>query len=179
LSSRREGAARFLATPRYNLLQLSIQQERAIDLLMTGQRDREVADELRIHRVTVNRWRLHHPGFQATLNQRRRLLEESSEDKLRELQFAVLDALIDSVRAPGPNRTRVALDLFRNGAARVVNRGSQGETDPDKIIDHFATELQRRAQQLDLLREPSEASRQAALEVLLLLAGPPEEAPTG
>jgi DNA-binding NarL/FixJ family response regulator len=50
---------------------LTIEQENAIDLLLTGKSDREVAETIGVHRMTVQQWRTAHPLFMATLAQRR------------------------------------------------------------------------------------------------------------
>jgi hypothetical protein len=148
VQTQRRSSARLLATKRYNSLQRTILQERAIGLLLSGQRDQQVADELGIHRVTVTRWRLYDPWFQATLNHRRRLLVESTQDKLRTLYDAVLDALLDGLLPNVENRTEVALDLSHHGALNRISLGSSGETDPDAIIDREDEARERREQKL-------------------------------
>jgi len=176
---------RLLTTNRYNALQLSNQQERAVDLLLRGQRDQEVADELGIHRITVSRWRLHHPLFRATLNQRRRLLRENTEDELRELEHAALGALRGDLLTPGPTRTRVALELFRLGRVRHdLSRHDlsiSGETDVDAIIDGEDAARQRREQkeQKARLSGLNVTHRAATVQELLRKANePPPDDPT-
>jgi hypothetical protein len=170
---------RLLATKRYNRLQLSIVQEQAIDLLISGQNDRQVAEALHVHRVSITRWRRYHPGFQASLNYRRRLLAESSQDKLRTLVYAALDALLDDLGYPGKTRTRVALDVFHRGTGLGLGLVSDEETDPDKIVDRLAKEAEEEARYRAILPEPSDAYREATLEDLLNKANePPPEDPT-
>lgn len=41
---------------------LSVKQENAIDMLVTGGTDSEVAAAVGVHRVTVTRWRLYDPS---------------------------------------------------------------------------------------------------------------------
>ena len=64
---------------------LSPQQERAIDLLTTGVRAREVARELNVSRTTLWRWRTDDARFTAALNERRRELWDASTEHLRAL----------------------------------------------------------------------------------------------
>jgi hypothetical protein len=45
-----------------------VQQENAIDLLVTGATDREAAESVKVHRVTVTKWRNYDPAFAAELN---------------------------------------------------------------------------------------------------------------
>jgi hypothetical protein len=51
---------------------LTIQQQNAIDLLVTGKTDQAVADAVGVTRPTVTCWRLYDPHFEAALNQRRK-----------------------------------------------------------------------------------------------------------
>lgn len=175
---------RLLTTNRYNALQLSIQQERAVDLLLRGQRDQEVADELGIHRITVNRWRLHHPLFRATLNQRRRLLRQSTEDELREIEHAALGALREDLLTPGPTRTRVALELYRLGRVRH-DLSISGETDVDAIIDgedaarQGREQAEKQAEKFARLTGLNVTHRAATVRELLRKANePPPDDPT-
>lgn len=48
--------------------QLSVQQLNAVELLILGKSDREVAEQVGVTRQTVSGWRLHDPFFQAELN---------------------------------------------------------------------------------------------------------------
>ena len=50
---------------------LNVEQLNAIDLLITGKTDQEVAEQIGKTRQTVCNWRRYHPVFQAQLNQRR------------------------------------------------------------------------------------------------------------
>jgi hypothetical protein len=43
----------------------------AIDLLVTGKTDAETADQLKLSRTRITKWRLYDPVFQAALNERR------------------------------------------------------------------------------------------------------------
>ncbi len=136
--------------------------------------------------MTVTRWRLYHPGFQATLNHRRRLLGESTRDKLRTLYDAVVDALLDGLLPNVENRTEVALDLSRHGGLGRISLGSSGETDPDAIIDREDEARERRELKrlLAIGISPSfadklAAHREATIEDLPRKANePPPKAPT-
>ena len=65
--------------------QLSIEQENAIDLLIQGKPDKEVAAAVGVARQTVTTWRNHNADFAAELNIRRREIWGSQEDRLRQL----------------------------------------------------------------------------------------------
>jgi FixJ family two-component response regulator len=53
---------------RSTLYHLSPKQELAVDLVLEGQTDSEVAESVGVTRPTVNLWRNRHPAFMAELN---------------------------------------------------------------------------------------------------------------
>lgn len=72
---------------------LTLKQENAIDMLVTGATNSEVAEAVGVNRVTVTRWRLYDPRFEAELNTRRKALWGSAVDRLRALLPRAIDAL--------------------------------------------------------------------------------------
>ena len=64
---------------------LTVTQEKAIQLLMTGRSDQAVADELDIARQTVNNWRHNDAAFAARFNAERQALWSTHREKLRSL----------------------------------------------------------------------------------------------
>ncbi|MGI8424695.1 MAG: hypothetical protein ACR2NO_11410 [Chloroflexota bacterium] len=76
---------------------LSIEQENAINLLLTGASDQSVASRLKLGRSTVHRWRHYHPLFIAELRRRRVAGRESSVDSVRSLVPRALDTVRDQI----------------------------------------------------------------------------------
>jgi hypothetical protein len=72
---------------------LTIDQENAIDLLVQGNSDRQVADTLNLRRQTVCDWRNHNPAFIAELYRRRQDLWGANVDRLRQLAARSIDVL--------------------------------------------------------------------------------------
>ena len=62
---------------------LTVEQQNTIDRLVAGDTDEQAAKAAGVHRVTVSRWRLYNPTFQAALNARRQEVWGASADKLR------------------------------------------------------------------------------------------------
>jgi len=93
---------------------LSVKQLNAIDLLVTGVSDREVAEKVGVTRQTVTNWRLHHPEFQAGMNRRRKEIWGSSGDRMRSLLPKALDRIEKTLADDSnPNAWRAALELLR------------------------------------------------------------------
>ncbi len=148
---------------------LTITQQNAIDLLVGGMIDKEVAAALGIHRVTVTKWRLYHPEFQATLNARRAALWESAQDRFRTLALAALDAIAADLASPSPERGKLALRVVELSRLSSADLSWAGPTDPDSVVDE-AIEVQERR---ELQRHASDADRQQMRHELLARASEP------
>jgi hypothetical protein len=119
---------------------LSIRQLDAVELVVLGKTDQQVAEEVGVHRVTVTRWRNYDLEFIAELNRRRRQVCEASTNRLRALLPKAFDALEDELEN-GTNRGRVAMDVIklsgiasgRNGRPSV-GLDQIGAEDPDVLL---------------------------------------------
>ena len=78
---------------------LTVRQEKAIQLLMTGGSDQAVADELDIARQTVNNWRHNDAAFAARFNAERQALWSTHREKLRSLVSQAVDVLAEDMAA--------------------------------------------------------------------------------
>ena len=85
---------------------LSIQQQNAIDLILTGKNDRQVAECVGVERVTVNNWRNRKPEFIGELNRRRNELFDCEIDRLRCMITSSIDALSECINS---NNERIKL----------------------------------------------------------------------
>ena len=95
-------------------LGLTVEQLNAIDLLVTGISDREVAEKVGVARQTVNNWRLHHLGFQAQLNRQREEIWGVSKDRMRALVPKALDRIEKALEDDGDqNSAKVALEVLK------------------------------------------------------------------
>jgi hypothetical protein len=67
------------------LKELSIEQENALELLLTGASDAAVAESVGVSRQTVLNWRHNSPEFRAELSRRRASIYAECSDALRAL----------------------------------------------------------------------------------------------
>jgi len=150
---------------------LSIEQRNAIDMLVLGKSDREVAEAVGVSRQTVCGWRLYLPQFQAELNLRRRAIWGAAVDKLRSLvprSLAILEQELERSEEPA----KIALGILKLAGldgARTGDLGNYliGSSDAVAIVN--AEVLQRRPDPLADLLLPApvtEAERQAMLAEL-------------
>jgi len=95
-------------------MELTPKHQRAIDLLLTGASITETARQLRVARMTVQRW-LGEPGFCAELSAQRRAILQGSADKLAsKVDHAIdlLDAMVaDTSLAPAVRIAGIRLIL--------------------------------------------------------------------
>ena len=119
---------------------LTIEQENAIDLLLTGKSDREIGELVGCHRMTVQTWRTSHPLFMATLAQRRETLFAGAVDRLRSLLSKATDNIAKAIE-DGDVTASFAL-LKATGVHGFCP--PTGEMDVQKICDDL---VQRRVAQ--------------------------------
>ena len=72
---------------------LSEKQHMAIDLILQGLTDREVAQRVGVTRQTVNEWRNHNARFIAELNRRRKMIHEAALNRLIGLALKALETV--------------------------------------------------------------------------------------
>ena len=92
---------------------LSTKQLIAVNLLLQGLTDQEVADRVRVRRETVNQWKNHNPYFQDELDRQRREVWGAIEDGLaywaqkavgvlgKKVEEGSLKAAIETLKATG------------------------------------------------------------------------------
>ena len=77
---------------------LSTKHLNAIDMLILGRSDREVAEQVGVSRETVTRWRSHNPHFIAELNRQRQSLWQGDQDRLRSLVGKAVDVFAQALQ---------------------------------------------------------------------------------
>ena len=89
---------------------LTDKQRLAVDCIVQGLTDHQVAKEIGAARETVCRWRKNNPAFIAVLNQRRMALWHASKDRMRRNIALALDVLETALKA---GDVRVALEFVK------------------------------------------------------------------
>jgi hypothetical protein len=146
---------------------VTVQQEHAIDLFVTGRNDVEVAAALRVHRTTVTRWRLHHLGFRAALSRRRHEVWGAAADRFRGMLDSAVDVLQRQLADDDPSVSFRAARLLVQmaGAGRFVPPDQP--TDPLALLDEHARDMRRAALADDPTERPvRDTDRVAALNNL-------------
>ena len=136
---------------------LTVEQQNAIDLLVQGKTDQEVASTVGVNRVTVTKWRLYDVWFQAELNRRRQDLWGTAAERLRAMlpkALAVLERRLDDY----DHGLQAAVQVVKLVGLEKLGRPT-GETDGDAIMDALA-------------RAKWEASASPDAKVMQALCGP-------
>lgn len=86
---------------------LSVEQENAIDLLITGKSDKETGEVCGVSRQTIIAWK-REPEFLAELNKRRAALWQEDIDKLRSLVSDAILIIAEDLQAENKKMRREA-----------------------------------------------------------------------
>ena len=113
---------------------LTPQQETAVNLLLAGKTDSEVAETIGKTRTTVNVWRNHNPLFIATLNDRRQQMWGTQLSRLNTLASEAVDVLQEGLADEDIKvRLLAAIHILKaTGTYGTALPGTQ-ETDPAEI----------------------------------------------
>lgn len=115
---------------------LTIEQFNAIDLLVLGKTDQDVADKVGVNRVTVTKWRNYDIYFQAELNKRRKEIWNSSIDRMRALLPKAMERLEQEVDSE--HGWKIALELIKLIKIESNHIKNIGHDDADKILNEKA-----------------------------------------
>ncbi|MES5265451.1 helix-turn-helix domain-containing protein [Priestia megaterium] len=115
---------------------LTIEQLNAIDLLIVGKTDKEVADITGVNRVTVTKWRNYDIYFQAELNQRRKAVWNVSIDKMRALVPKAIEKLEKEIE--GLNGWKVSMEIIKIAGINGEYIMDTGKDSSDKILNDLA-----------------------------------------
>lgn len=137
---------------------LTIEQLNAIDLLVEGKTDQEVADKINVNRVTVTKWRNYDIYFQAELNKRRKEIWGASIDKMRALVPKAIERL--EKEFDSKYGWKIALEIIKLAGLESNLIKNIGHDDADKIL----TELAEKRVTEKLFTSTNEYSKQQLLQ---------------
>jgi hypothetical protein len=117
---------------------VTVEQLNAIDILVTGASDAEVAKVVGVTRDTVNYWQNHNPVFMAELEKARQSFMAQAIDALRAALLKAVKVLVAAVEA---GDLRAAIELLKTiGLHGAHERFAPGEMDAGKITERLALE---------------------------------------
>ena len=120
---------------------LTVMQEKAIQLLITGGSDQAVADELGIARQTDNNWRHNDAAFAARFNAERQALWSTHREKLRSLVAQAVDVLAENMAATLEPKLRQSAAIHVLKAVGLYGQDMR----PSGAIDSGQVERERQA----------------------------------
>ena len=110
--------------------QLSEKQLMAIDLILSGKVDREVAEAVGVSRSTISDWRNGNYVFQAELNKRRREIQEAGRERLRRIRNKALDTVEKAIEE---GDVKTALEILRLTGIEKEDLDIIGPADPEVL----------------------------------------------
>jgi hypothetical protein len=100
---------------------ISNKQEKAIELLITGETVTNTAKQIGVARETVSRWINHEAEFQAEFNTQRHDIWNSYQDRLRSLIPKAMDIVADELEA---GNVQTALTILKMASFKPEPTGS-------------------------------------------------------
>jgi hypothetical protein len=124
------------ATSCYKAKDVSLQQERAIEVLVAGGTHGRAAEAAGCHRVTVTRWANYDPDFIAEINRRRAEVWTEVADQLQRAVRRSVEVVVAALEGPEPSLP-AALAILRMGAFDSLMRAVPvgGPTTAAEVLD--------------------------------------------
>ncbi len=110
--------------------QLSEKQLMAIDLILSGKVDREVAEAVGVSRSTISDWRNGNYVFQAELNKRRREIQEAGKERLRNIRNKALENVEKAIEK---GDVKTSLEILRMTGIEKEDLNTIGPDDPEVL----------------------------------------------
>jgi hypothetical protein len=128
-----------------SLSTLTTLQLQAIDLLLRGHSVNHVAGTIGITRVTISRWKNHHPAFIAELNRRQQELLSHSALLYQRLLERSLRTLHDVLSGKSADKAalRIAVAIVNGVTSRRSLDCKLGPTDPIAVVNQMVTQEQQ------------------------------------
>jgi len=125
---------------------LTAKQHKAIELLLSGSNDRQVAQSIKVARQTVTEWRNHNPEFMAEINLRRQEIWVGQAERLRGLLDKAVDVLEENLAA-NEGRLQQSAAMYLLKCAGLYDGGlkPEGIIDPDEIRSEQQWKIFRQA----------------------------------
>ena len=90
---------------------VNAKQARAVELVVKGMTDGEVAKKIGVSRQIVNTWRNHDAGFMYLVETRRQAIEEAHQDKLNSLIEKSLE-IVGKALETGDEETKLKMAMY-------------------------------------------------------------------
>jgi hypothetical protein len=140
--------------------ELTGQQHLAIELIIAGKSDREVAEATNSSRETICRWRNHNFLFISELNLKRQELWYSANERLRAMVHRALDVLEKNLEAG--NDVKTAIEVLKSANLYGNMEPPSSDTNSDIILLKRAAEMAQQAFNAKICPGKSQTERQLA-----------------
>ena len=113
---------------------LNLKQEMAIELILQGLNDSQVANQVGVSRQWVNNWRNHDEEFIKTLQHRRRIIQEIHTNQLMHLVEISLKIIEEELsKVDNKIKLKTALQIIKISGIQYYPKPNQGNTQDELI----------------------------------------------
>lgn len=120
---------------------LNDKQELAIDLVLVGKSDGEIAKQVGVSRQTINTWRNQDEDFRVELAKRRRALRERHQDELSGLVSEAIEVMREAMRESDMfTRLRAAQTVLRTAGLQAEMKKEE-PLSKEEIIFEFISNI--------------------------------------
>ncbi len=123
-------------------IQLDQRQLKAVELILSGCSDEDVAEELGVRRETVCRWRNNNLSFQAVLNRGKKELWDDATSKLRNLAHKAIETIAGAIE---DGDVKTSMDLLKSISMYGNVDAPKDATDPRVLLYEEAKTMADRA----------------------------------
>ena len=114
-------------------------QEKALELVLRGMNDVEVAKEIGVTRQTVSNWRRYNTVFIETLADERKLLREKHQDSINGLVDKAIEVMKNALEDDDPKiRLQAAKLVLSTAALKDSMKEKQEPNEKDALLKELA-----------------------------------------
>ena len=114
-------------------------QEKALELVLRGMNDVEVARKIGVTRQTISNWRHRDTVFIDTLAEQRRVLREEHQDSINRLVEKAIEVLKTAMEDEDPKTRLQAAKLVLSMAELKESKKGEKQQSKDEIIREYVT----------------------------------------
>ena len=124
-----------------HITDLSSKQAAAIELILSGMKDGEVAERVGVNRKTINRWRTFNEDFRAALITQRKIQHEQHQDGIHGLVSEAIDVMREAMRNENALvRLRAAQAVLHTSGLQTAMKAEKPAS-REEILQEFLIEM--------------------------------------
>ena len=124
-----------------HITDLSNKQAAAIELMLSGMKDGEVAERVGVNRKTINRWRTYHEDFRAALITQRKIQYEQHQDEINGLISEAIGVMREAMRNENALVRLLAAQAVLHTSGLQTAMKAEKPASREEILQEFLGEM--------------------------------------